>query len=449
MGPARGRARAILLALFLLPGPAARGQEPETAPDAGWLQELLRGVQQLLPGSSAPPASAEEAGRVFDAFLTFVVKRAARESIDLGLREDFLAALLDGRHDAVSLVAGEIGLEEDALRELLATSWPRVQPLLAQLVAELGDERGATYQDLIDAARALLSDPGWGALQQLALSPEALRELAAIVAPEGGLDPLAYDDSLDPELRELFGFGAPLAPPLDNPALEPDVPVFPPPLAARLIWALEEPAAIEFGPQDELTTLAQRLNGWVAKPDELDAYLPATRRLLQLSADGTLATRALDAEFHELFRNLVLATAWKESCWRQFVLRRGKLQTIASSVGAVGIMQVYARVWRGFYEVDGLKRDAGYNARAGSEILHHYLRDYAIRKGEHVATGNADNLARAAYAIYNGGPSQMRRYRIPPRRRSLRAIDASFWEKYQAVKAGDSLGVARCYGDAG
>jgi hypothetical protein len=447
MGPAPGRARATLLALLLLPAPAARGQDAEPAPDAGWLQELLRGVQQLLPGGSDPPASAEEVGRVFDAFLTFIVKRAARESLDLGLREDFLAALLDGRHDAVSLVAGEIGIDRDALRELLATSWPRVQPLIAQLVAELGDERGASYQDLIAAARTLLEDQDWQMLRQLALSPEALRELAAIVAPEGGPDPLAYDDSLDPELRELFGFGPPLAPPLDNPALERDVPVFPPPLAARLTWALEE--TIEYGPPDELTALAQRLNGWVAEPDELDAYLPATRRLLQLSAESTLATRALDAEFHELFRNLVLATAWKESCWRQFVRRRGKLQTIASRVGAVGIMQVYTRVWRGFYEVDGLYRDAGYNARAGSEILHHYLRDYAIRKGEHVSTGNVDNLARAAYAIYNGGPSHMRRYRIPPRRRSLRAIDASFWEKYQAVKAGDSLGVARCYGDAG
>ena len=35
---------------------------------------------------------------------------------------------------------------------------------------------------------------------------------------------------------------------------------------------------------------------------------------------------------------------------------------------------------------------------------------------------------------------------FPPLRRQ---IDASFWEKYQAVKAGDELGVARCYGETG
>ena len=129
--------------------------------------------------------------------------------------------------------------------------------------------------------------------------------------------------------------------------------------------------------------------------------------------------------------------------------RRGKLETIHSGIGAVGIMQVNTRVWRGFYEVDGLYKDTGYNSRAGSEILHHYLRDYAIRKGEHLAQGSADSLARATYAIYNGGPAHMRRYRNPKARRSLRAIDQSFWEKYQAVKQGDVLGVARCYGEAG
>jgi hypothetical protein len=129
------------------------------------------------------------------------------------------------------------------------------------------------------------------------------------------------------------------------------------------------------------------------------------------------------------------------------VRRQGKLRAISSGVGSVGVMQVNTRVWRGFYRVESLHRDAGYNARAGSEIMRHYLRDYAIRKGEHLATGRRDALARAAYAIYNGGPSQMTRYRRPDPRASLRRIDESFWEKYQAVQGGDELGVARCFAD--
>jgi hypothetical protein len=111
-------------------------------------------------------------------------------------------------------------------------------------------------------------------------------------------------------------------------------------------------------------------------------------------------------------------------------------------------MQINQKVWRGFYDLGGLNRDIAYNGAAGAEILRHYLRDYAIKKGEHTASGSVDNLARSTYSIYNGGPGHIRRYRTPTTRADLKAIDAAFWAKYQAVKAGDELGVARCYTDS-
>ena len=109
-------------------------------------------------------------------------------------------------------------------------------------------------------------------------------------------------------------------------------------------------------------------------------------------------------------------------------------------------MQVNQNVWRGIYQLEGLRKDIAYNAQAGGEILIHYLVDYAIRKGEHTKTGNNDNLARAAYAVYNGGPSHLRRYRIAKTSQSLKKIDRSFWKKYQTIKQGDELAVAQCYG---
>jgi hypothetical protein len=463
------RIRSAVVALVLTVTLAAPAQEPAEAPpiaEPGFLENLMRGVQGLFPGQDAPPptpAEMEEASRVFDAFLTFVVKRAGRESVDLGLRADLLGALLDGRHDTVSLVSGELGVDEAALRELFGATWPRLQPLLQQLVQELGSERGQSYQALIDAGQALMPGVDWDAVQRMALSPDTLRELARIIAPEPDVDPLIYDVEVDPDLRDVFGFGPPLEEPLENPALELEEsppappeetpPPLPPPLARSplrmpiLIWAAELPRAIEPAALDELRALARRLNSWVPQRDELDEYLPAVHRMLEASAQHTLETKPVDAQFRPLYATLVLATAWQESCWRQFVRRQGKLQAIASGVGAVGIMQINTRVWRGFYKVEGLHRDAGYNARAGSEILQHYLVDYAIRKGEHTATGDFDNLARATYAIYNGGPRQMRRYRNPGTRRSLRAIDQSFWKKYQEVKGGDPLAVASCYGE--
>ncbi|HBZ68568.1 MAG TPA: lytic transglycosylase domain-containing protein, partial [Deltaproteobacteria bacterium] len=99
-------------------------------------------------------------------------------------------------------------------------------------------------------------------------------------------------------------------------------------------------------------------------------------------------------------------------------------------------MQVNEHVWRGFYDLRGLRADVGYNSRAGSEILLHYLTDYAIEQGEDAKTGREDNLARATYAAYNGGPGQLRRYRQKTTRRSLRKIDEAFWRRYQAVERG-------------
>ena len=192
--------------------------------------------------------------------------------------------------------------------------------------------------------------------------------------------------------------------------------------------------------------LAARLNRWAPTRDDVQEYLPLVRDLLTETAQQTLAKQPLDERFHKLFGWLMLATAWKESCWRQFVRVGDRLKPIRSPVGAVGIMQVNPRVWRGFYDVKGLSQDIGYNAMAGSEILLHYLRDYAIAKGEHTVTGEVDNLARATYAAYNGGPGHLTRYRKRKGNRSLRKIDESFWEKYRKIKSGQTLAVAECFG---
>jgi hypothetical protein len=109
-------------------------------------------------------------------------------------------------------------------------------------------------------------------------------------------------------------------------------------------------------------------------------------------------------------------------------------------------MQVNQHVWRGAYDVRGLQGDVAYNARAGSEILLHYLRDYALARGEDRHPGGLGNLARATYAVYNGGPGHLTRYRATNPRRSLARIDQAFWEKYVAVRAGREMEVARCYG---
>ena len=116
-----------------------------------------------------------------------------------------------------------------------------------------------------------------------------------------------------------------------------------------------------------------------------------------------------------------------------------------SPVGALGIMQINGRVWRGLYDLDRLTNDIGYNVNAGAEILEHYLVDYAIRRGEHRQPGGDENLIRATYAAYNGGPGQLARYRRQDTPAQLRSIDKLFWDHYQKLKTDGWPEVSTCY----
>lgn len=63
-----------------------------------------------------------------------------------------------------------------------------------------------------------------------------------------------------------------------------------------------------------------------------------------------------------------------------------------------------------------------------------------------LAAGPRLSLARAAYAVYNGGPSHLRRYREVDTKPSLKKIDAAFWEKYQTIRKTGPSAVWVCYG---
>jgi hypothetical protein len=251
--------------------------------------------------------------------------------------------------------------------------------------------------------------------------------------PELPTESLDYSIEVDPELRRALGFGAPLPPPRRRDA------------GMDLSWLfLIAPAQAADSRYD---ALVERLTGWLPTLDDLDEYLPLVRNLLSQVARDVLSDGQIAADYQPLFEPLMLATAWQESCWRQFVERGGKYVPISSGTGSIGVMQINQHVWRGFYDINGLQWDIGYNARAGADILRHYLVDYAIAKKEDIESGDVQNLARATYAMYNGGPSHMARYRDSATAASLTAIDEAFWKKYQTIMAGNTLAVAGCYSD--
>jgi hypothetical protein len=373
------------------------------------------------------------AAREWDAFLTLIVKRAGTDASPR-LRATLLATLLDARREMVAILAAPPSRGVDPVRRLFLDTWSRLAPVLREESAHLPPESALRWLSLIAAADALQAIDALGAELGFKFSADALRRLARIAVPDLAVEPLDYSDEVDPELRRALGFGAPLPPPRID-AGSYVSPMF-----------FIEPAQAA----DPLDDLAERLNGWVPTLTTLDEYLPLVSDLLDHVVALILGEGGIGPEYQSIFRPLVLATAWQESCWRQYVEESDKYVPISSGTGSIGIMQVNQYVWRGFYDIQGLRWDIAYNARAGAEILRHYLMDYAVARADDAQIDDIDELARATYAMYNGGPGHMTRFLSSDAAESLRAIDAAFWEKYQVMKAteNNASAVARCYAGA-
>ncbi len=399
---------------FDVPGiPATGGASPEEPPPS---PEQIAGFEAAL--------------RRWDGFLTFVLKHAGRDTPDRPVRRELLAILLDARSDLVEALS-EQDPKSDPVRTLFLSTWTRLSPVLRRLTGELPWEDSLRYLSFVAAGDALAALDRLGPSAGIDVSAPGLRRLARMLAPSDTADPLASDDALDPELREIFGFGDPIAPPPPDDEASTGT-------LLRVTWTPERRV---LGPDDRA-----RLRGWTPTPADLDEYLPLVHSVLTEAGELAAAHSKLDVRLSPLHGSLVLAAAWKESCWRQFVRHGGQAIAIRSSAGAVGILQVNPRVWRGFYDPRSLERDVSYNARAGAEILAHYLVDYAVPAEERGSGSDPDALARSTYAAYNGGPRAVRRWRNPGARADLRRIDEAFWRDYQAVKTNGFPDVATCYG---
>lgn len=409
--------------------------------DANIIVTLQLNVPDIVSQPGAPPSepslTSEEALRWeaawqrWDAFLTFVIKQAAEDAEQAALRQALLKVLLDGRYDLTEALISWKEETPDPVRRLFLKSWERLSPILQQMETTLPGAAAIRYLSFVTAADALKAIDQVGEQVGYEISADGLRRLARILAPELEEDPLIYRLDVDRELRRLFGFGPPLPLPDQTPDIDSGT------------WFFFAPAWAADGPN---RSLIKKLNRWAPSPSEIETYLPLVEDLLGHVVDATIQSRDLADEYHGFFRHLSFATAWQESCWRQFIKKNGRLEPLMSRAGAVGIMQVNPNVWRGFYEIPALRNDISYNASAGNEILHHYLVDYVLANGEHKGNRSFNQLARLAYAAYNGGPGYFERYRKSSASETMHRIATNFWKKYLAIKTNGSLAVASCYG---
>src|SRR5437762_3312229 len=407
---------------------------PVDAKDTSKAEMRIAAQVQLaqVPGLGGIPVD----WRQWDAFLTFIVKRFGQE-IPPDLRESLAETFLDLRYeltDAVALASAG----QNPVPQLIWNGWRRLSPVLKQAVPALPKESADRYANFIDVLDQWVVLAQGSQLGFLQFSPDALRGLARILEPAVTGDPIGYTLEVDNALRDLLGFGAPLAPPSPG-TRQSRLPGF------RSFAKIRQASvpSLWFGIAMASEPDLKKLNEWVPEDGDLEAYLRAVRSLLAALSDKLAAKSKLAEEHEPLTRQIILAAGWQESCWRQFI-KKGKLLTpLASASGALGLMQVSPHTWRNLYDLKQLGADIEYNGNAGAEILLYYLTRFALKKNEDKQPGG--DLARATYSAYNGGPGQLSRYRAAKQNPASKKVDASFWEKFQAVRSGREMEVRSCY----
>jgi hypothetical protein len=374
-----------------------------------------------------------------DGFLTTIISALAYSTESRALRLELLAVLLDARH-AIAEALTVDDPEYDPVRELFLSTWDSLRPLMSELERLKtpgldADFKLATFIAGGDALRALDAlGPEYG----FEITRDGLRRLARLLLAESvppSFTPLPLE--VDPEFRDLFGLNA-----------KEEAVFTPVELTGQISswlgsWLLPAAHADSISP-------AEALKGLFPRKDNLTDYLELVDSLLQEQSSAWLAKNdGIPDMMAERLDPMVRATAWKESCWRQLVDLNGEPQVLRSAGGAVGMMQINGRVWRQVYDLDRLVDEVDYNVNAGIDILTHYMIDYAIRKGEHEQPGGEDNLVKATYAAYNGGPGHLARYRRENTPAQLKAIDYEFWRHYTAIKEDKWPDISSCYAVGG
>jgi len=396
--------------------------------------------QAVREEQSLTAAELEKFARIWeawDSFLVYQIDSIWKTPLSAGERRILLDTLLETRSRFVAKMSGK-DFGKDFVREQFVSVWNRLSPIFRR---HLGSQPGKNvfgYLVFFTATDALAALDKLGPSLGIEISRNGLLRLARLLN-EGKPATLKYDLSVDPKLRKMFDMGAPLdetGPALDKEEIELD-PVDKIESDSLSGFFLRYFYGTAFARPKSRASSIREISRWVVTRKNRASYLDKVKNLIRDVAISSMRKKKLDKKYEMLFLRTMLSTAWQESCFRQFRVRKRKITYIRSyNRTSVGIMQINERVWRGMYNLKNLRWDIRYNAMAGGEILELYLRRYALRKMNPKDPINDDILSRIVYAMYNGGPSQFRKFIKRYKNRRLYRSDRLYWEKYMRVKQG-------------
>lgn len=429
-----------------------------TTPEA--LLLTIQAEVDVVYGDETPPDYLNEqeleqfidTWEAWDAFLIHIITELAGKELSEADREVLFTTLLDTRYVFIhELVAGT--LTHDFVRQQFITAWQALGPVFRRHLSGDAGSNTLGYLSFFTASDALTALDRIGPALGIEISRDGLFRLARFLSGEE-LAELVYHDQVNLLLRHILGLGPPLPTQEDL--------FIPPQLDFEIIgdedWYNDGSSfwkhilknlwgVIGAPPVHAQNTAIQmaQLRQWEVTRDNFSDYMSRVTDILHQEATATLQKSKMASQYHSLYHDIVLATAWQESCFRQFYTRRGEFTYIRSyNNTSVGIMQINEKVWRNIYNIEHLRWDIHYNARAGCEIADQYLMRYAFRRMDPAKPHSPQTLAQLLYAMYNGGPGQHNRFLERSQKGDLWLSDRLFLEKYKWVIDNQLDMVRRC-----
>ena len=399
---------------------------------------LLKVASIFAPESSAEtePLSQEQLQRTvsvweqWDGLLMYLVTNLSRQTLTDNEKRSLIDILLDTRHQFISEMADRT-IQHDIVRQQFVRCWQVLSPIFKRHLlqdSELSQSLG--YLAFVSSANALLVFDSLGPTLGVEISTAGLVRLMHMLNASPEL--LQYHRGVNPELQKLFQFqqddenNSPAAPSSKSAGSSSSG------LLKRILWPLYGGTAYA---AESVPKFADILK-WKVPDGDVADYVRSVGEVLKSSALSVVIKSNVPKARQKMYGKLITAMAWQESCFRQFVVKGEQLTYLLSyNQSSVGLMQVNERIWRGLYDRNRLRWDIRYNARAGCEIAAHYMNKYGLRDAEGAKSINDDTLARLVYAMYNGGPSQYKKFFQRLNKKKFYDSDALFWDKYLLVKA--------------
>ena len=416
-------------------------------------------AERPSPDTKAKPLSGAELAHLianweaWDAFVVHTITSLPPHQLSEADRQRLLDTLLTIRYQFISALTIET-IQPDMIRQQFVAAWKNLTPVFRHHLGSRPSGNPMGYLAFFTASDALVALDFMGPQLGLEISREGLIRLAHLLA---GQQPVAlvYGTEVDTNLRRMLGLepevnsDAPvfkgeeleLQAPGDRSSLESEHPMLET-LSSLLIskaWAQTSKRS---------DSLAE-IRTWLTSRQNQDAYLKRIKKLLLSSAGKTLGKRKTSKGYAKMFPRMVLATAWQESCMRQFLVKKKKIVYLRSYNGSsVGVMQINERVWRGIYNLHRLRWNIAYNANAGCEILDLYVTKYVEKNLKKLTSGGQisdDTLAQVIYAMYNGGPQDLKKFLSRKKTGKYYKSDKLFLEKYNWVKTDQWQNIQKCF----